>query len=284
MSGVRSSGEQPGCDGWLTAHVLHRGSFVPLYRQIHDLVRSEIVAGRLVPGGRLPSEGKLAKLWGVSVAPVRQALTDLATEGYLERGRGRGTFVGQPKLEEKISILSSFTGSHAVDGAHSDLVTLYSALVPAPPEAAAALRVRTRKLVLIRRLAHLEASPVALLSAYLDPARFPGIEKRELEGGSLYQTIETVFGVDLIRAESAIEAVHTTDDEAAPLGVSTGAMVLRVDSTTYDSADTAIEFSRILYRVDRFRFSLESHRFDDRTRHLPMPPATSEPTRGASKR
>jgi GntR family transcriptional regulator len=266
--------ETRGGHGWVAALALHRGSFVPLHRQIHDLVRQEIVTDRLPPGSRLPSEEDLAERWGVSLAPVRQALVDLAAEGYLDRGRGRGTFVRQSKFEEKLSILSSFSESHGQHGERPELVMLHSGLVPAPREVAAALGLRARKLVLIRRLAHLEASPVALLSAYLDPARFPGIDKRELVGGSLYRTFDTVYGVRLVRAESVIEAVHAGDDEAVPLGVGTGTMVLRADSVTYDQDDAAVEFSRVLYRVERFRFSLESYRLDDRVIHFPSSGAT----------
>ena len=72
-------------DGWLTALAVHRGSFLPLHRQIHDLVRQEIDAGRLAPGSRLPSEGALAEQWGVSLAPVRQALMHLAGRYYAGR-------------------------------------------------------------------------------------------------------------------------------------------------------------------------------------------------------
>ncbi len=268
------TGEPRGADGWVANLALHRGSFVPLHRQIHDLVRQEIVADRLLPGARLPSEEELAERWGVSLAPVRQALVELAAEGYLDRRRGRGTFVRQSKFEEKLSILSSFSGSHGQHGERPELVMLYSGLAPAPREVAAALGVRARKLVLIQRLAHLEASPVALLSAYLDPARFPGIEKRELVGGSLYRTFDTVYGVKLVRAESVIEAVHAGDYEAVPLAVGTGTMVLRADSVTYDRDDAAVEFSRVLYRVERFRFSLESYRLDDRILHFPSSGAT----------
>ena len=53
-------------------------------------------------------------------------------------------------------------------------------------------------------------------------------------------------------------------------------MVLRVDSVTYDRADEAVEFSKVLYRVERFRFSFESHRFDDRILHFPSPGAKGE--------
>jgi GntR family transcriptional regulator len=199
----------------------------------------------------------------------------LAAEGYLDRRRGRGTFVRQLKFEEKISILSSFTGSHAEHGDRLELVMRYKGLVPRRPEAAA-VGGRSRKLVLIQRLARLETSPVALLSGYVDPARFPGIEVGELDGGSLYRTLDTAYGVELVRAESAIEAVHAIDEEAAPLWVGTGAMVLWMDSVTYDRADEAVEFSKILYRVERFRVSFESHRFDDRILHFPSPAANGE--------
>ena len=255
--------------GWAAKLPVHRGSFVPLHRQIHELVHGEIVAGRLAPGTRLPSEGELAEQWGVSLAPVRQALVDLAAEGYLDRGRGRGTFVRQPKFEEKLWILTSFSESHGPDGERPTLSMLYSGLVPAPAEVAAALGVRARRLVLIRRLAHLGTSPVALLFAYLDPSRFPGIDKRGLDGGSLYRTLANVHGVELSRAESVIEAVHAGDDDAAPLEVGTGTMVLRADSVTYDRDDRAVEYSRVLYRVERFRFTLESHRLEDRILHFP---------------
>ena len=85
--------------------------------------------------------------------------------------------------------------------------------------------------------------------------------------GSVIYTIEA--GV-----QHVIEAVHAGDDEAVPLGVGTGTMVLRADSVTYDQDDAAVEFSRVLYRVERFRFSLESYRLDDRVIHFPSSGAT----------
>jgi DNA-binding GntR family transcriptional regulator len=240
-----------------------------LYRQIYDLVRQEILTGRLAPGTRLPSEEALATQLGVSLAPVRQAFADLAAEGLLDRLRGRGTFVQEGRFEEKLSILASFSEIHAAHGDQLELLTLFSGLVPAPREVATALGVRTRRLVLMQRLARLKAGPVALLSAYLDSSRFPAIGKQELEGGSLYQTLKSRYSTELVRATSVIEVVKAGDEEAAPLDVGTGAMLLRVDSVTYDTNDEAVEFSRVLYRMERFRFSLESRRVDGRVVHFP---------------
>ena len=256
-------------EGWPSSLVVHRGSFVPLYRQIYDLVRQEILTGRLAPGTRLPSEEALATQLGVSLAPVRQAFADLAAEGLLDRLRGRGTFVQEGRFEEKLSILASFSEIHAAHGDQLELLTLFSGLVPAPREVATALGVRTRRLVLMQRLARLKAGPVALLSAYLDSSRFPAIGKQELEGGSLYQTLKSRYSTELVRATSVIEVVKAGDEEAAPLDVGTGAMLLRVDSVTYDTNDEAVEFSRVLYRMERFRFNLESRRVDGRVVHFP---------------
>lgn len=267
--------KEAGGERWLDRLVVRRGT-APMYRQIHDLVQQGITEGHLRAGQQLPSEGELASRWGVSVAPVRQALLDLAGEGYLERGQGRGTFVRKPKLEEKLSILSSFSSSHAQRGNQSELVVLSTTVTGAAPEASAALGTGKRNLIRIQRVAYLESDPIALLAAYLDPRRFPGLEDMPLEGGSLYRTLTSAYGVDLVRAHTVLEAIPGGDDEAAVLQLRAGTMVLAVDSTTFDRQDTPVEFSRVLYRMDRFRFSLESHRLDDRVLHFAVPAETSE--------
>jgi len=260
-------------DDWLKGLELRRSSFLPLHRQIHDLLRDEIVTGRLESGTRLPSEGSLAEHWHVSLAPVRQALAGLAAEGWIDREQGRGTFVRQSKFDEKLSILSSFSSSHAEQGDRPELELLYLGKTAAPADVAAALGLPARKAMLIRRLARLDSSPVALLSAYLSPVRFPGLERRGLQEGSLYRTLDEVYGVEFARAQSMIEVVRACDDEAEPLGLAVGAMVLQVTSITYDKTDEEVEFSRVLYRVERFRFSLDSYRIDDRVAHFPGPSA-----------
>lgn len=255
-------------DAWLRTLTVRRGA-APLHRQIHHLVRTGIEDGRLASGIQLPSEGHLAAGWGVSVAPVRHALLDLTSEGYLERGQGRGTFVRSSKLEEKLSILSSFSNSPASQGDDSQITMVSSGLVPALKEVADALGTGRRRLTHIQRVASIGGSPVALLSAYLDPLRFPGIEKGHLEGGSLYRTLANSFGVKLERAQTVLEATNCGDEEAGLLGLRTGTTVLRVDSITYSQDNVPVEFSRVLYHMERFRFSLESYRFDDRIIHLP---------------
>lgn len=66
---------------------------VPLYEQLYNYVVSEISAGRLRPGDRVPSEKQLAEQFGVSRITSKRALERLMQDGVIERMRGRGSFV-----------------------------------------------------------------------------------------------------------------------------------------------------------------------------------------------
>lgn len=69
----------------------------PIYKQLADIIRGDIRAGRLRPGQTLPSEGHLQQEYEVSLNSVRGALGILRSEGLLVTVRGRGTRVRQPE-------------------------------------------------------------------------------------------------------------------------------------------------------------------------------------------
>lgn len=60
-----------------------------VYAQIVDIIKAE----DLEVGARLPSEARLAEMFGVSRAIVREALMRLASDGITEARRGAGSFV-----------------------------------------------------------------------------------------------------------------------------------------------------------------------------------------------
>lgn len=62
---------------------------IPLHHQIYLQVRVEIEDGLWVGREGFPGESELAERFGVSVITARKALERLATEGWVERGRGR---------------------------------------------------------------------------------------------------------------------------------------------------------------------------------------------------
>ena len=99
-----------GHDSWKAyAKRLSSQQAVPLHVRITDLIDQLIDTGALAEGDQLPPERVLAELFGASLAPVRQAILECVNRRLLVRSRGRGTFVRTSRLEEKVSILHSFT-------------------------------------------------------------------------------------------------------------------------------------------------------------------------------
>jgi DNA-binding FadR family transcriptional regulator len=63
------------------------------YEQVADRIAADIRAGRLAPGGRLPSERDLARRLEVGRASVREAIASLQMAGMIETRPGSGSFV-----------------------------------------------------------------------------------------------------------------------------------------------------------------------------------------------
>ncbi|HEX8967574.1 MAG TPA: GntR family transcriptional regulator [Chloroflexota bacterium] len=74
-----------------------------LRHDIADVLREEITRGRLEPGERV-LEIDLARRFGVSRQPVREAIRTLEREGLLTSLPNRGTFVTRVSLEDAIAI------------------------------------------------------------------------------------------------------------------------------------------------------------------------------------
>jgi GntR family transcriptional regulator/MocR family aminotransferase len=72
---------------------LDENSKTPLYVQLYDYLKSEIVSGRIPEHTRLPSVRKLAELLLISTTPIEMAYSQLIAEGFLESKPKSGYYV-----------------------------------------------------------------------------------------------------------------------------------------------------------------------------------------------
>ena len=258
---------------------INRDSPVPLHHQVRNYLLGSIERGELLPGQQLLQEKEYASRFGISLAPVRQAILDLVKEGYLYRVPGKGTFVREQKVEEKISILSSFSESMRAKGLSATLRVVELRVGKIPPALKSVLGQGDQQYVYLQRVALSQGEALALLSSYIPARLVPGIETIDFQGRSLYKTLEERYDIVLARAENTIEVVRCRAAQAAVLGISPGTPMLQVEGKTYDVTDQFVEFAQVLYRADRFRFTIESFRRDDRVLHLIGAPDLEEGAR-----
>ena len=66
---------------------------VPIYEQIEEQIKSQIMSGELVEGDVLPSIRVLAKELKISIITTKRAYEDLERDGFTESVTGKGSFV-----------------------------------------------------------------------------------------------------------------------------------------------------------------------------------------------
>jgi GntR family transcriptional regulator len=235
---------------------LQHDSPLPLHHQLEQRLRDEIASGRWRPGEAIASERELMRLAGVSRATVRQALASLIQGGLLERRQGRGTFVAQPKIEQELRSVYSFSAQMAALGrAMRDRVLQREAL-PAPPDIAAQLAVEPgERLIHIQRLRFVDGVPLTLDSSYIPFALCPELLREPLDG-SLYRLLAERYALPPLRATDTLEA--TTADRASAffLGVQPGAPLLYVERVAFTHNDLPLQVGRNHVRGDRVRFRI----------------------------
>lgn len=72
---------------------ISQSSGVPIYQQIADSFRSDILAGKFKDGEYLPSIRELAKDLKISVITTMKAYEQLQTEGLVTAVQGKGFYV-----------------------------------------------------------------------------------------------------------------------------------------------------------------------------------------------
>ncbi len=111
--------------------IIKNGSPIPIYEQVKNAIKDEILQGNVSPGERLPSVRSLARELSISILTVKKSYDELELEGFIESRQGLGTFVGnydpklkfeekQKKLEE--SLLSAISMAKDIGMTKSDLI------------------------------------------------------------------------------------------------------------------------------------------------------------------
>lgn len=79
--------------------VILNSSASPIYEQIANQIKAQIIDGGLEPGAPLPSIRNLAKELHISVITTKRAYDELESEGFIDTVGGKGTFVADQNRE-----------------------------------------------------------------------------------------------------------------------------------------------------------------------------------------
>ena len=101
--------------------MIEKSNSTPLYLQLKSKIRRDIRTGIFKPGDKLPSEAQLQKEYGMSRVTVRNAMEELAVDGYIIKVQGKGSFVAQSDMLRLPAGVTSFTEDAKMQGVNRHL-------------------------------------------------------------------------------------------------------------------------------------------------------------------
>ncbi len=233
---------------------------VPVYVQIRESLREEIVKGVLKRGEQLPSENELASKYNVSRMTIRQSIEDLVDEGLLYRRHGVGTFVAFPHLQRDHTRLTSF-----FDKAESENVEVHAKLlgldvIPSTSPVAKALDISPgNRVIRVKTLRYADNVPITVHDAHIPHKQFANIVNEDLEVQHLWALFEK-NGYKVKRAIQKLEAREASKEIARLLKIKEGAPILFKERTVYSDDGTPVEFTYCYNRGDIYSLTVALER------------------------
>jgi GntR family transcriptional regulator len=232
---------------------IDRRSKLPLYHQLHEILRDSIVRGEWQPGDVIPPEPELIERYQVSRTTVRQVLDMLVNEGLIYRQQGRGTFVAHPTVEQTLVRIISFTDDMRQRGFEPSTEVLSSELVPARWDIAGELEIESgEELARLERLRLADGEPMSIEESFLVHRYCPGVLESDYASNPLREALERDYNIRWVRARQVIRAIGAPRRVAQLLSIPLKGAVLLIERVSYSQENIPVEFLRIYYRGDRY--------------------------------
>lgn len=235
---------------------MNNDSPLALYYQLKESFISNILSAVWPPDSKMPSERELCDAYGVSRVTVRKALDELVQGGFIYRKQGKGTFVKQKSLEQKLSKFYSFSEEIRKQGMAERAKMLLFEEHPADSVIAAELHILPGEMVFkVKRLRTIDDTPYAVETSYLPAALLPGLTQQAIERDGLYNTMRN-FGVFPVRAIERLKAVTLRATTARLLQSAAGEAAVHLTRNTF-SATQSVEFCESVILGKMFSYTIE---------------------------
>jgi GntR family transcriptional regulator len=239
---------------------LSRRSSWPLYLQIADDLREQVLRQSLPPGERLPSEQALMESYDASRQTVRKAVAVLKAEGLLDAAQGRGVFVRKkaPLLRQlsqrdwETEPGGGFSFERETTGKTN--VEKHEGRSPASDAVASRLGLRQGGEVTIWRWRVLsEDRPLMLSTSYLPVSLVDqaAVSQPEMPEDILARLADEA-GLRIGRLSEHVSSRMPQPAESHALDLGPGTPVVLITRTTFTADGKAVETSDTIMAADRY--------------------------------
>ncbi len=233
------------------------GINTPLYFKIEMDLRKKIMDRDYSPGQLLPSERELVETYKVSRLTVREAINRLVAQGMVKKEQGKGTFVSKSTTDHMVGPLNSSSEVFLLKNYVVKTKVIESKISIPTREICEKLQLEKceiEKIFYLERVRYANHKPVAHIKCYLPYGSIKKIETIDFSVATLYRVLEDYYRLELYEAYEVIEATGADEKSANFLELEIGTPVLLNQRTTHLKDGTIIEYEKVRYRSDIYKY------------------------------
>lgn len=223
---------------------IDKNSPIPLYFQVKEDIVKSIKDGFFGEGEALPPETALIEQYDVSRTTIRQAVEQLVNEGYLERRRGKGTFVKKAEsFYWDLAELGSFDEVAQKKQLTSSTELLSINIIDNDDITSRIFKTQYDQFFQLERLRFIEQQPSEIVTTYVPALIAPNLDKFDFSKISLFDILRDTYNIDISYAEKKLTAINCDTKDAKMLELKKNDAIQLVETVTFDSSNRPIDYS-----------------------------------------
>lgn len=225
------------------------------YKELQQLLKSQIIKGIYKDGDLLPSENELSSAHDINRMTVRQALQKMEDDGYIIKRKGKGSIVN---LKKKRLGLLSFKGfseviSHTDKKVSNQILEgpvlqnwpddFFYSLLDTESEAGC---------IFLHRLRLINQLPIMLEHTYIPNLDLPNFTNKELTNDSLFTTLALNYDIEIISMDQEVRAIKADEEMATFLEIGIGEPILHAYRKYGTSRKDLFVYSSLFFNTDSY--------------------------------
>ena len=243
--------------------MINKYSNIPLYSQLKNLIIEKIESGEYPENSRIPSEQELCEYYNISRPTVRQAVTELTSNGYLYKEKGKGTFVARTKSIVDMKNYSGFSDSildSQIPGERDiiNITDIECSDEKKLSEVFGLLQNQRVSFVEVKYVSKHQGEVFSYNTSLIPLNLFPEIKEDIKSKKPSYDILRGKYPLIPVKSKSSLEIIYTDNSEAHYLQVQPGQALIKIENVMYSKSGQAVEYIVSKYRADKCRLFFEN--------------------------
>lgn len=240
--------------------MLAPGNGRPLFMQLKEIIVSKVRSGEYPLGSKLPSERELAETFGISRMTVRQTMNHLVSQQIVEKKPGKGNFVVDKLLENRLDSLLGFVEEFQLRQLDFKVKLHSSNFITANQQLSKDLQVPegARVLEIIRTILFKDVI-IGVDYTWVNESIGLLVNHLDLENLILYQFLEDA-GYNIFKADQIITAKMPTEKEKKWLNIGDEALLV-INRVATNESNGPLVASHTFYLTEYYHYNLTLLRY-----------------------